>query len=193
MTKYWALGLSATAVAVLAVAGWSVFDASSSRLMPPRMDAPELKPLSPKMVDDQQRLSEGIEALVRLGHSDVAWTVPSPLVAVPVPGSDVVGSIQMPRRSMSLFLESLVDERDIVILDEQKVQAGARLSEGGRLTKVQPYQITVREQQGQQRLELPLEQLQVGTLRWADGTPASVATQVYRNGPPTLPKVEAAK
>lgn len=193
MTKYWALGLSGTAVVVLTVAGWSVFDAISSRQMPPRMDAPELKPLSPKMVDDQQRLSDGIKALARLGQGDVALVVPSPLVAIPVPGSDVVGSVQMPRRSMSLFLESLHDERDIVILDEQKVQVGARLPEGGRLTKVQPYKVTVRETQGQQRLELPLEQLQVGTLRWADGTPASVATQVYRNGPPATAKVEAGK
>jgi hypothetical protein len=193
MTKYRALGLVVIALGVLGVTAWSLVDATSNVRLPRDVDVPSLKPLAATMADEQKRLKEGEQAMTQLALQAPAPKASAPLVALPVPGSAVAGSVQMPSRSMSLFLESIQDERDIVILDDQKVQVGSRLPEGGRVTKVEPYQVTVHERQGVQRLELPVERLQVGTLRWADGTPASVASQVYRNGPPPAAKVEAAK
>jgi hypothetical protein len=193
MTKYFAMGLSAVSVLLLGWVVWALVQLGGQKTLGPRPEPLELKPLSVTGKADQVQLAAGIEAMGRIREVGLqVASIPSPLLALPAPGTEVAGSVQMPRRSLSLFMESLSDEPSTVVLDEHLVKAGASLSDGARLKKIQPFKAVVAEKQGRQTLEMPVEQLTVGTLRWADGSPASVSTQVYRSGPPK-PKAEAAQ
>ena len=192
MIRYYALALCGVSAAVLAAVGWGALQADARRLPPPALDALELRPLTPA-AEANQELAAGLQAIARLQSGEVLkGQGPAPALALPAPGTEVAGSVQMPRRSMSLYLESLADDRHIVSVDERVVQPGSRLSEGGRLVRVQPYQALISEAQGRQRLDMSVDRLGVGTLRWPDGTPASVATQAYRQGP-TPAKPEAVR
>lgn len=191
MIRYYALGLCGVSAALLLAVGWGAVQADARRLPPPPRDALELRPLTPADLANQERLAAGLQAIARLQSGEVLQGQgPAPALALPAPGTEVAGSVQMPRRSLSLYLESLADDRHIVSVDERLVQPGSRLSEGGRLARVQPYQVLITEAQGRQRLDLSVDRLSVGTLRWPDGTPASVATQAYRQGSPA-PRTEA--
>lgn len=104
------------------------------------------------------------------------------LVALPVPGSDVEGSLQMPRRSMSLYLDIPATRRQAAVIDGNLVKPGMQLSDGGRVTRLHSNEAVVRERLGQQTLALPEASLRIGTLRWPDGTLASTYTQKFRPG-----------
>jgi hypothetical protein len=185
MIRYYAVSLCGLSAAVLAAVAWTVVPSDDRRSMLPQRDALELRPLGPSARLQQDSLASGLRAMARLESGEVlSGGSSTPALALPAPGSAVVDSVQMPRRSLSVFLESLSDERQVVSVDDRIVQAGSRLSEGGRITRVQPYQVTITEAQGRQRLDIGTERLEVGTLRWADGTPASVSTQAYRQSAP---------
>jgi len=180
MIRYLALALSGTAVATAAAVALWGFKADARSPRTPQPEALALKPLSPESQSNQKRLSQGLEAMTALATVTARPVIAAtPPLALPEPGTAVAGSMQMPTRSMQLFLESLSDERNIVIIDDQLVTRGSRLPEHGRVSAIQPYRASINEIQGHQRLELNVERLAVGTLRWADGTPASVATQVF--------------
>jgi hypothetical protein len=181
MIRYLALALSGTAVATAAVVALWSFKADARPTRTPQPEALALKPLGPEARSSQQRLSQGLEAMTGLAAlSQPVKVVTAPPIALPQPGTAVAGSVQMPTRSMQLFLESLAEDRNIVAIDERLVQVGSRLPEQGRVKAIQPYRVSITEVQGRQSLDLNVERLAVGTLRWSDGTPASIATQTFQ-------------
>ncbi|MGN8003947.1 hypothetical protein ACTJKQ_12205 [Acidovorax sp. 22279] len=145
----------------------------------------ELAPLPAALRTDQERVTEAFGAMSRIqAQTMAAGTDPQRLIALPVPGSDVVGSVQMPRRSLSLHLDDLASERQSVVIDGQLARQGARLEGGGRVVQVRPSEAVVTERLGRQTLTLPQGELRVGTLRWPDGSLASINTQEFRSGLP---------
>ena len=85
---------------------------------------------------------------------------------------------------MSLHLDDLAAETQAVVIDGQLAQQGARLEGGGRVVRVRPNEALVTERLGRQKLTLPEDELRVGTLRWPDGSLASINTQQFRAGLP---------
>lgn len=194
MIRYYAVALCGLSVAVLGAVAWTVSQTDDRRLSLPLGDSLELRPLSPTALAHQNSLAQGLQAMARLQSGEVLQgRSPAPALALPAPGTAVADSVQMPRRSLSLYLESMADERHLVSVDGRVVGAGSRLAEGGRVARVQPYQVLITEAQGRQRLDMAVERLTVGTLRWSDGTPASVTSQAYRQGstPPAEARPEA--
>ena len=183
--KYAALFLNGLAILLL---GWGLYgvfqltQASAPSIRPLTM---ELAPLPASLRNDQARVVDAFDALSRIqSQASRAGTDPLALIALPVPGSDVVGSVQMPRRSMSLHLDDLAAETQAVVIDGQLARHGARLQGGGRVVRVHPNEAWVTERLGRQKLTLPEDELLVGTLRWPDGSLASINTQQFRAGLP---------
>ena len=183
--KYAALLLNGFAILLL---GWVIFDMAQlaqTRQKPGlRPVVMELAPLPTALQGDQAQMVEAIGAMSRLQTQTFK---PDPamqqLLAVPAPGVALADSIQMPARSMSVHLENLATNAPAsVVIDGRLVRHGTPLGGGGRVAEVRPNGTVVIEKLGRQTLSLPLSQLRVGTLRWADGTPASISTQQFRSG-----------
>lgn len=184
--KYAALLLNGLAVLLL---GWGLYGVVQlARTHGPavRPVTLELAPLAAALQTEQARVADALGAMSRLQAQATSQQgrEAQPLLALPAPGSELVGSVQMPARALSVHLDNLSTESQTVVIDGQLVQRGSRLGDGGRVTRVRPHEAVVTEQLGRQTLTLPVNELRVGTLRWADGTPASVNTQEFRAGLP---------
>ncbi len=183
--KYAALLLNGLALLLLGWGLYGVVQLSQARTPSIRPMTTELAPLPPALRKDQARVADAFGAMERIqAQASSAGTDPLGLIALPVPGSEVVGSVQMPRRSLSLHLDDLAMDRQSVVIDGQLTRQGARLEGGGRVVRVKPTEAVVTERLGRQTLTLPSGELRVGTLRWADGSLASINTQEFRAGLP---------
>lgn len=183
--KYAALLLNAVAVALL---GWAMYgvvqlaQARTPNVRPPEM---ALAPLPEALRTDQARVMEAFGAMDRIQKmADSQGVDPQTLIAQPPPGREIVGSVQMPMRSMSLHLDNLAAETQSVVIDDRLARQGARLSDGGRITRVEPNKVVISERLGRQTLTMPETGLRVGTLRWPDGSLASINTQQFKAGVP---------
>lgn len=181
--KYAALLLNGLAVLLLGWGLYGVYQLSQARTPSVRPLTIEMSPLPAALRTDQARVAEAFGAMSRIqAQTATAGTDPQRLIAQPLPGSDVVGSVQMPRRSLSVHLDDLGAERQSVVIDGQLARQGARLEGGGRVVQVRPSGAVVTERLGRQTLTLPQGDLRVGTLRWPDGSLASINTQEFRSG-----------
>lgn len=186
--KYAALLLNGLAILLL---GWGLYGVSQLT----QAHAPSVRPLTIELAplpvalrNEQARVVESFGAMSRIQTQAFrAGTDPQSLIALPVPGSDVVGSVQMPRRSLSLHLDDLAAETQSVVIDGRLARQGARLEGGGRVVRVRPNEAVVTERLGRQTLTLPAGEMRVGTLRWPDGSLASINTQEFRAGLPGSP------
>lgn len=183
--KYAALLLNGLAILLLGWGLYGVFQLTQARTPSVRPVTAELAPLPAALRIDQARVADAFDAMARVqAQASRAGTDPQGLIALPLPGSDVVGSVQMPRRSLSLHMDDLAAETQSVVIDGHLARQGSRLEGGGRVVRVQPNEATVTERLGRQTLTLPSGELRVGTLRWADGSLASINTQEFRAGVP---------
>ena len=183
--KYAALLLNGLAILLLGWGLYGVFQLTQAHAPSVRPLTIELAPLPVALRNEQARVVESFGAMSRIQTQAFrAGTDPQSLIALPVPGSDVVGSVQMPRRSLSLHMNDLGTDKQTVVVDDRLAHQGARLQDGGRITRVEPNQVVVTERLGHQTLTLPDAGLRVGTLRWPDGSLASINTQQFRAGVP---------
>ncbi|UCV00904.1 hypothetical protein [Acidovorax radicis] len=183
--KFAALFLNGLAILLLGWGLYGVIQLSQARTPTLRPIVSELAPLPPALRNEQSRVVDAFDAMARVqAQAARAGTDPLGLIALPVPGSEVVGSVQMPRRSLSLHLDDLSAETQSVVIDGRLVRQGARLDGGGRIVRVRPNEAVVVERLGRQTLTLPEGELRVGTLRWADGSLASVNSQEFKAGLP---------
>lgn len=183
--KYAALFLNGLAVLLLGWGVYGVLQLSNARAPSARPLAVELTPLPVALRTDQARVVDAFGAMSRIqAQASSTGTDPLVLIALPMPGSDVVGSVQMPRRSLSLHLDDLAAETQSVVIDGRLARQGSRLAEGGRVARVGPNEALVVERLGRQTLTLPTGELRVGTLRWPDGSLASINTQEFKAGLP---------
>lgn len=186
--KYAALFLNGLAILLLGWGLYGVFQLTQARATSVRPVMTELAPLPLALRTDQARVADAFDAMARVqAQAARAGTGPQGLIALPLPGSEVVGSVQMPRRSLSLHLDDLAAERQSVVIDGQLARRGTRLEGGGRVVRVDSNEAVVTERLGRQKLTLPSDELRVGTLRWADGSLASINTQEFRAGVPGGP------
>ncbi len=187
--KYAALILNGVAVLLLGWALYGVVQLAQARAPSVRAPVWELTPLSPALQTGQARALEAFDAIGRIqSHAAVHGAGTAALIVLPAPGRELEGSIQMPVRSLSLHLDDLAGETQKVVIDGRLLQQGARLESGGRITQVKPNEVLIAERLGRQKLFLPLSELRVGTLRWPDGSLASVNTQEFKAGVPgTVP------
>ncbi|MDP3226536.1 MAG: hypothetical protein Q8N13_00990 [Acidovorax sp.] len=183
--KYAALLLNGLAILLLGWGLYGVFQLTQARTPSVRPLTMELSPLPLALRNDQARVVDAFGAMSRIQTQTAsAGTDPQRLIALPVPGSDVVGSVQMPRRSLSVHLDNLGAETQSVVIDGHLARQGTRLDGGGRVVRVRPNEAVVTERLGRQTLVLPADEMRVGTLRWPDGSLASVNTQEFRTGLP---------
>ncbi|PJI97096.1 hypothetical protein CLU85_1864 [Acidovorax sp. 69] len=183
--KYAALLLNGLAILLLGWGLYGVLQLTRAHTPSVRPVTTELAPLPAALRNDQARVVDAFGAMSRIQkQASSAGTDPSRLIALPLPGSDVVGSVQMPRRSLSLHLDDLAAETQSVVIDGHLARQGARLEGGGRVARLRPNEAVVTERLGRQTLTLPAGELRVGTLRWADGSLASINTQEFRSGLP---------
>lgn len=186
--KYAALLLNGLAILLLGWGLYGVFQLTQAHAPSVRPLTIELAPLPVALRNEQARVVESFGAMSRIQTQTFrAGTDPQSLIALPVPGSDVVGSVQMPRRSLSLHLDDLAAETQSVVIDGRLARQGARLEGGGRVVRVRPNEAVVTERLGRQTLTLPAGEMRVGTLRWPDGSLASINTQEFRAGLPGSP------
>lgn len=183
--KYAALVLNGVAILLLGWGLYGVFQLTQARTPSVRPLTMELSPLPVALRNDQARVVDAFGAMSRIQTQTAsAGTDPQRLIALPVPGSDVVGSVQMPRRSLSVHLDNLGAETQSVVIDGHLARQGTRLDGGGRVVRVRPNETVVTERLGRQTLVLPTDEMRVGTLRWPDGSLASINTQEFRAGLP---------
>ena len=183
--KYAALLLNGLAILLLGWGLYGVFQLTQARTPSVRPMAMELSPLPLALRNDQARVVDAFGAMSRIQTQTAsAGTDPQRLIALPVPGSDVVGSVQMPRRSLSVHLDNLGAETQSVVIDGHLARQGTRLDGGGRVVRVRPNEAVLTERLGRQTLVLPTDEMRVGTLRWPDGSLASINTQEFRTGLP---------
>lgn len=180
--KYAALLLNGLAVLLL---GWVLYGVAQlgqprgAGLRPPMI---ELNPLPTGLDSNQAGFAEMLGTMSQLQTKTRSPEVSiEQLLPLPAPGVNVVDSIQMPKRSLSLHLENLANDTQSVTIDGRLAQRGTRLAEGGRVSQIRTHGAVVTEQLGRQTLALPISELRIGTLRWADGSPASVSTQQFRS------------
>lgn len=181
--KYAALLLNGLAVLLL---GWVLYGVlqlgkpRSPNLRPAMM---ELNPLPSGLDNNQVGFTEALGTMSKLQAQTSPTAIPvEQLLPLPAPGVNVAESIQMPKRSLSLHLENLANNTQSVTIDGRLAQRGTRLENGGRVSQIRGHGAVVTEKLGRQTLVLPMPELRVGTLRWADGSPASVNTQQFRSG-----------
>ena len=192
--KYAALLLNVVAVALLGWAMYGVVQLAQARTPMVRPPVMELAPLPLALRSDQVRVVDAFDAMARIqGQASRRGADPKNLIVLPAPGREIVGSVQMPRRSLSLHMDDLSADKQTVVIDGRLARQGARLQEGGRITKVEPNQVLITERLGRQTLTLPDEGLRVGTLRWPDGSLASINTQQFRTGVPGNVQVPPAR
>jgi hypothetical protein len=123
-----ALLLNGIAILLLGWGLYGVYQLSQARAPMVRPLSVELAPLPVALRNDQARVVEAFGAMARIQDlGATAGTDPLQLIALPAPGSQVVGSVQMPSRSMSLHLDNLAAETQTVVIDGQLVRQGARL------------------------------------------------------------------
>lgn len=178
--KHVALVLNALAALLLVWAVQGVVPlmrGPSTWVRPPAMELPALAPASNL---DPSVVQSALQMMARLTLASPV--VAQPLIGQPLPGSDVVGSLQMPGRSLSLHLTDLGAEAQTVVIDGRLVRQGATLADGGLVARIGPDRVEVSEKLGQQVLKLPTDQVRIGTLRWADGAPASTSSFQFKSG-----------
>ncbi|WP_018717540.1 hypothetical protein [Arhodomonas aquaeolei] len=88
---------------------------------------------------------------------------PEPEPAPPEDGTERVARAPLPERNLTLLLDG---QRRMAMVDGRLVQTGDALPGGGTVTRIGTRSVVVRERRGRrQKLTLPPEQLQLGTLR----------------------------
>jgi hypothetical protein len=183
--KYAALLLNGLALALFALGMYGLFQLTQTRSSLMRPSVVELAPLPVELRNEHERVVASFGAMSRIqSQAFRVATAPQSLIAMPIPGSEVAGSVQMPSRSMSLHLDNMTAGTQSVVIDGQLVRQGTRLPDGGRVVRVQPNEAVVAERLGRQTLTLTEAEIRVGTLRWPDGSLASTNTQKYRAGLP---------
>lgn len=183
--KYAALLLNVVAVALLGWAMYGVVQLAQARTPTVRPPVMELSPLPMALRTEQARVADAFDAMARIQEQAAGRGVdPQSLIVLPEPGREIVGSVQMPRRSLSLHIDELNGDKQTVVVDDRLARQGARLLDGGRIAKVAPNGVVITERLGRQTLTLPNAELRVGTLRWPDGSLASINTQQFRAGVP---------
>jgi hypothetical protein len=187
--KYAALILNAIAIALLGWTLYAVVQLTHARTSGRHLPALEMTPLPQALRSDKLQVGQAFDAIARIQARTPAQAAAGAgtLIALPVPGVKIEGSVHMPERSLSLHLDDLAAETQSVVIDGRLVRQGARLDGGGRVVRVEPNEALVAERLGRQKLVLPTDQLRVGTLRWADGSLASTSTQVFKAGVPGTP------
>ncbi len=180
--KYAALLLNGLAVLLLGWVLYGVVQLGQPRSSGLRPAMVELHPLPTNLDGTQVGFADAVGTMTQLktktSYSEISV---EELLPLPAPGVDLTDSLQMPKRSLSLHLENLVNNTQSVTIDGRLAQRGTRLDDGGRVSQIRPHSAVVTEQLGRQTLALPIPELRVGTLRWADGSPASVNTQQFRS------------
>lgn len=186
--KYAALILNGVAVLLL---GWTLYafaQLAQANLPVRHLPVLEMNPLPQSLNDDQQRIGETLGAIGHIqSRMSAHASAPLALVALPAPGVALEGSVQMPGRSLSLYLDDYASETQKVVIDDRLLRQGGRLEGGGRVAQIKPNKAVIVERLGRQELALPVNQVRVGTLRWADGSPASISTKVFNAGVPGSP------
>jgi hypothetical protein len=178
--KHVALVLNALAALLLAWAAYGVVQlmrGPTAGVRPPAMELPALAPASNL---DPAAVQSAVQMMARLTSAPPA-SAPA-LIGQPLPGSDVAGSLQMPGRNLSLHLTDLGTEAQSVVIDGRLVRQGTALADGGRVVRIRSDGVDVSEKLGRQVLKLPTDQVRIGTLRWADGTPASTSNFQFKSG-----------
>ena len=90
--KYAALLLNGLALLLLGWGLYGVFQLTQARTPSTRPLTLELTPLPPALRTDQARVAEAFGAMARIqAQTATAGTDPQRLIALPLPGSDVVG------------------------------------------------------------------------------------------------------
>lgn len=186
--KYAALILNIVALALL---GWTLYvvvQLTQARAPGRHLSALEMSPLPDVLRSDKLHVEQTFDAIARIQtRLPVQVAGGDALIALPVPGLKVEGSVRMPERSLSLHLDDLQAQTQTVVIDGHLSRQGARLDGGGKIVRIEPNEVLVAERLGRQKLTLPTDQLRVGTLRWADGSLASTSTQVFKAGVPGTP------
>lgn len=186
--KYAALILNGIAVLLLGWALYGVVQLTQTRGSSMHPALLELTPLPPALRTDQARVMEAFDGIARIqAQAASGGTDPQTLIALPAPGLEIEGSVQMPARSLSLHLDNLAAETQAVVIDGRLLRQGARLEGGGRVVQVKPNEVLLAERLGRQKLSLPTNELRVGTLRWPDGSLASINMQEFKAGVPGGP------
>lgn len=186
--KYAALILNVVALALLGWTLYVVIHLMQARTSGRQLPALEMAPLPEALRSDKLQVTAAFDAIARIqNRAPVSVADAGTLIALPAPGQKLEGSVHMPERSLSLHLDNLAAETQSVVIDGHLLRQGARLEGGGKVVRVEPNQVLVAERLGRQKLTLPLDQLRVGTLRWADGSLASTSTQVFKAGVPGTP------
>lgn len=181
--KYAALVLNVVAMLLLGWAFYGVMQLARAHTMPARPPVLELPVLPPELVQEQLKISEAFDALssiqAQTAETDISG---QSLIALPAPGRPIEGSMQMPERSLSVYLEEIGTQAESVVIDGHLLKKGSLLHEGGRIIQVRPNEVLISEHVGRQKLALPIGELRVGTLRWPDGSLASDNQQEFNPG-----------
>lgn len=178
--RYWPLGLGAIALLSLAVSIYTLVDVALRPLAKPPGPLPPLPAL-----EEEARaalaLAPRVEAaLVRWERTDpVPLSRSAPVIAQAVAGGASAESPTMPQRQLLLVLQGPDDAGLVALLDGRLVRSGERLEQGGRVLRIETDRVELAERLGRQTLTLPRDSVRVGTVRWPDGRPASVATRDY--------------
>lgn len=178
--KYAALWLNTLALALVFWGLYGIWGLVGARLPASALPAAELRPLPDKALAEQKQVSATLDTLAQFADRQAFAREANEmtLLALPPLGAPGAGGPTMPHREVTVLARSGEDE--LAVVDGQLVRRGARLREGGRVSRLQDDRVVVTEKQGRQTLSLPLEQLRVGTLRAPDAAPTTAARQQFR-------------
>lgn len=177
--KYAAILLNALAALLLGWGVTGVYSLIAQRPQPARAATVELKPLPASAVTDRQQVDSTLAAIARINDTlrELAPASSRALVAEPAPGTPGSDGPTMPQRTVTLLMQQ--GDGYVAVIDGQLVHSGARLKGGGRVLKIGPTQVVVREASGRQTLSVPVDQLRVGTLRSAAAPDATAARRQF--------------
>ncbi|MBV8619548.1 MAG: hypothetical protein JOY84_11850 [Curvibacter sp.] len=178
--KYAALCLNTLALILLAWGLYGIAGLVGARLPSSRLPAVELRPLPDKALADQKQVNSTLDTLAQFADRQAFAREANEmtLLAVPPLGTPGAGGPSMPRREVTLLART--SDGEIAVVDGRLVRKGARLADGGRLSRLTEDSVVVTEKQGRQTLSLPLEQLRVGTLRAPNAGPANAIDQHFK-------------
>ena len=178
--KYAALCLNTLAVLLLAWGLYGIAGLVGARLPSPRLQAAELRPLPDKALADQKQVSATLDTLAQFSDRQAFAREANEmtLLALPPLGAPGAGGPTMPVREVTLLAHT--SDGDLAVVDGLLVRKGARLSDGGRLSRLNDDSVVVSEKQGRQTLRLQVQQLRVGTLRTPMAGPATAAEQHFK-------------
>lgn len=178
--KYAALWLNTLALVLVIWGLYGIWGLVGARLPSASLPVVELRALPDKALAEQKQVNATLDTLAQFADRQAFAREANDmtLLALPPLGAPGAGGPTMPHREVTLLARSGDD--DIAVVDGQLVRRGARLHDGGRLSRLQDDHVVVTEKQGRQTLSLPLTQLRVGTLRAPDAVPTTAARQQFK-------------